>query len=204
MTRRGAARRARDAAAGRARDDRRRRWRGRSSGSCATPQTLARLVAEIDAGESEDYLHGGGPRDAARAPGGAARRAHAAPGRCSVGGHELPAGTRVVPSIYLTNRNPRVYERPAGVPPRALPRQLARDVLLDPVRRRHPPLHRRVVRAAGDEADPAHGAARARAERSAARRRVAPRRVASAGARSRSCPRGSARSCGGAGARGSF
>jgi cytochrome P450 len=29
-----------------------------------------------------------------------------------VGRHELPAGTRVVPSIYLTNRNPRVYERP--------------------------------------------------------------------------------------------
>jgi cytochrome P450 len=29
-----------------------------------------------------------------------------------VGEHELPAGTRVVPSIYLTNRNPRVYEDP--------------------------------------------------------------------------------------------
>jgi cytochrome P450 len=27
-----------------------------------------------------------------------------------VGSHVLPAGTRVVPSIYLTNRNPRVYE----------------------------------------------------------------------------------------------
>ncbi len=29
-----------------------------------------------------------------------------------VGPYALPAGTRVVPSIYLTNRNPRVYERP--------------------------------------------------------------------------------------------
>ena len=29
-----------------------------------------------------------------------------------VGGHELPAGTRVVCSIYLTNRNPRVYADP--------------------------------------------------------------------------------------------
>ena len=29
-----------------------------------------------------------------------------------VGGRELPAGTRVVPSIYLTNRNPGVYEHP--------------------------------------------------------------------------------------------
>jgi cytochrome P450 family 135 len=27
-----------------------------------------------------------------------------------VGSHRLPAGTRVAPSIYLTNRNPRVYE----------------------------------------------------------------------------------------------
>jgi cytochrome P450 family 135 len=30
----------------------------------------------------------------------------------SVGGHVLPVGTRVAPSIYLTNRNPRVYEAP--------------------------------------------------------------------------------------------
>jgi cytochrome P450 len=48
-----------------------------------------------------------------------------------VGPYALPAGTRVVPSIYLTNRNPRVYERPReflperflgdkGGPPRAI------------------------------------------------------------------------------------
>jgi cytochrome P450 len=30
----------------------------------------------------------------------------------SVGAHVLPTGTRVVPSIYLTNRNPSVYEAP--------------------------------------------------------------------------------------------
>jgi cytochrome P450 len=29
-----------------------------------------------------------------------------------VGARELPAGTRVVPSIYLTNRNPSVYDSP--------------------------------------------------------------------------------------------
>jgi cytochrome P450 len=29
-----------------------------------------------------------------------------------VGSYRLPAGTRVVPSIYLTNRNPRVYDDP--------------------------------------------------------------------------------------------
>ncbi len=75
-----------------------------------------------------------------------------------VGGYVLPAGTRVAPSIYLTNRNPRVYDAAGRVPPGALPRPRARDVRVDPVRRRHPPLHRRVVRAAGDEADAAHDA----------------------------------------------
>jgi cytochrome P450 len=48
-----------------------------------------------------------------------------------VGSYLLPAGTRVVPSIYLTNRNPRVYDQPLefrperflgdeGGPPRAI------------------------------------------------------------------------------------
>jgi cytochrome P450 len=35
----------------------------------------------------------------------------------SVGGYTLPAGTRVTPSIYLTNRNPRAYEQPAEFMP---------------------------------------------------------------------------------------
>jgi cytochrome P450 len=40
-----------------------------------------------------------------------------------VGEHLLPAGTRVVPAIYLTNRNPRVYEKPtAFIPERFLER----------------------------------------------------------------------------------
>ncbi|MGO8907150.1 MAG: cytochrome P450 [Solirubrobacteraceae bacterium] len=34
-----------------------------------------------------------------------------------VGPHLLPAGTRVMPNIYLTNRNPRVYEDPAEFRP---------------------------------------------------------------------------------------
>jgi cytochrome P450 len=34
-----------------------------------------------------------------------------------VGGRELPAGARVVPSIYLTNRNPDVYESPSEFMP---------------------------------------------------------------------------------------
>jgi len=34
-----------------------------------------------------------------------------------VGGYRLPAGTTVAPAIYLTNRNPRVYESPAEFMP---------------------------------------------------------------------------------------
>src|SRR5947207_508949 len=34
-----------------------------------------------------------------------------------VGDYRLPAGTRVTPAIYLTNRNPRVYEAPAEFRP---------------------------------------------------------------------------------------
>ena len=46
-----------------------------------------------------------------------------------VGARELPAGTRVVPSIYLTNRNPRVYDSPEEFrPERFLERAGGRDV----------------------------------------------------------------------------
>jgi cytochrome P450 len=34
-----------------------------------------------------------------------------------VGGHTLPVGTRVTPSLYLTNRNPRVYDEPGAFRP---------------------------------------------------------------------------------------
>jgi cytochrome P450 family 135 len=50
-------------------------------------------------------------------------------GELQVGRYLLPAGTRVVPSIYLTNRNPRVYERPdAFLPERFLEAEGGRAV----------------------------------------------------------------------------
>ena len=75
------------------------------------PAALERLLAEVDAGDGEHYMNAvisetmrvrpvvplGGPR-AEQGDGG--------------GRHALPAGTRVVPSIYLTNRSPRAHERP--------------------------------------------------------------------------------------------
>jgi cytochrome P450 len=111
------------------------------------PDKLARLLAEIDAGGG-----GAGSRGADASDAGAGRGeeyltavvnetlrvrpvvplvVRSLTQELRVGSHLLPAGTRVVPSIYLTNRNPRVYEQPLefrperflgdeGGPPRAI------------------------------------------------------------------------------------
>ncbi|HEY0517539.1 MAG TPA: cytochrome P450, partial [Solirubrobacteraceae bacterium] len=76
------------------------------------PQKLRRLVEEIDAGESEEYMNAVCNETLRVRPVvPIVVRMLREPFR--VAGRELPAGTRVVPSIYLTNRNSRVYERPA-------------------------------------------------------------------------------------------
>jgi cytochrome P450 len=73
------------------------------------PDKLRRLQDEIDAGEGDDYMQAVvNLRVRPVVP--MVVRLLREPLR--VGRHELPAGTRVVPSIYLTNRNPRVYEAP--------------------------------------------------------------------------------------------
>ena len=78
------------------------------------PEKLRRLVAEIDA-EAE-----GGPSEYMTAVVNETLRVRPVvpivvrvlQEELSVGGYNLPAGTRVTPSIYLTNRNPKVYEDP--------------------------------------------------------------------------------------------
>lgn len=75
------------------------------------PDKLARLVAEIDAGVGEEYMQAVVAetlRVRPVVPLVVRRLRRPLP----VGDRVLPAGTRVVPSIYLTNRNPRVYEQP--------------------------------------------------------------------------------------------
>jgi cytochrome P450 len=78
------------------------------------PEKLARLVAEIDAGAEQ-----GGERYANAVVNETLRVRPVVPVVARVltqefqlAGYRLPAGTRVMPSIYLTNRNPRVYDRP--------------------------------------------------------------------------------------------
>jgi cytochrome P450 len=77
------------------------------------PQQLARLVAEIDAGPD------GGERYVTAVVNETLRVRPVVPIVARIlsedfelGGRLLPAGTRVMPSIYLTNRNPRVYDAP--------------------------------------------------------------------------------------------
>jgi cytochrome P450 len=82
------------------------------------PQQLARLVAEIDAGPD------GGERYATAVVNETLRVRPVVPIVARIlsedfelGGRLLPPGTRVMPSIYLTNRNPRVYDAPGEFRP---------------------------------------------------------------------------------------
>jgi cytochrome P450 family 135 len=82
------------------------------------PQKLARLVAEIDAGPD------GGERYATAVVNETLRVRPVVPivarmltEDFELAGRRLPAGTRVMPSIYLTNRNPRVYDAPSEFRP---------------------------------------------------------------------------------------
>lgn len=80
------------------------------------PEKLARLVAEIDAQEGEQYMQAVINETLRVRPvvPMVVRLLHEP---MQIGRHELPAGTRVAPSIYLTNRNSRVYEAPGEFMP---------------------------------------------------------------------------------------
>ncbi len=80
------------------------------------PEKLARLQAEIDAGASEDYLNAV-VNETLRVRPVVPIVARQLQEDFEIGGRTLPKGTTVAPCIYLTNRNPRVYERPAEFMP---------------------------------------------------------------------------------------
>jgi cytochrome P450 len=75
------------------------------------PKALERLVAEIDAGESEEYMQAV-VSETLRVRPVVPMVVRVLQEPLQVGPHLLPRGTRVAPSVYLTNRNPRVYEAP--------------------------------------------------------------------------------------------
>src|SRR5271165_3237017 len=75
------------------------------------PEKLRRLTAEIDGGVEEEYLTAV-VSETLRVRPVVPIVARMLTDELRVGPYELPAGTRVVPSIYLTNRSPAVYEDP--------------------------------------------------------------------------------------------
>ncbi len=74
------------------------------------PAVLARVQAEIDEG-GEEYLMAV-VHETLRVRPVVPIVVRVLTSELEVAGHRLPAGTRVVPSIYLTNRNERTYEHP--------------------------------------------------------------------------------------------
>ena len=88
----------------------------------------------------------------------------------TVAGFDLEPGTMAIPAIAVVQRGENAWPDPDAFRPERLPQRLAAGVRVDPVRRRRAPLHRRRLRAAGDEGGAAHGA-RAHAARRAARAR---------------------------------
>jgi cytochrome P450 len=80
------------------------------------PDKLARLQRELDEGEGEEYLMAV-VNETLRVRPVVPIVIRMLTAELEVGGYLLPAGTRAVPSLYLTNRNPRVYERPTAFEP---------------------------------------------------------------------------------------
>ena len=80
------------------------------------PEKLRRLQAEIDLGESEEYLNAV-VNETLRVRPVVPIVVRLLQQDMRVGLYNLPQGTRVAPSIYLTNRNARVYEQPGEFRP---------------------------------------------------------------------------------------
>jgi cytochrome P450 len=80
------------------------------------PAKLRRLMEEIDGGESEEYMTAV-VNETLRVRPVVPIVVRMLQEDLQVGRYLLPAGTRVAPSIYLTNRNPRAYEDPEEFQP---------------------------------------------------------------------------------------
>jgi cytochrome P450 len=80
------------------------------------PDKLARLIAEIDAGESDEYMMAV-INETLRVRPVVPRAGRVLTEQLRVGSYDLPAGTIILVSIYLTNRDPRVYPDPDAFRP---------------------------------------------------------------------------------------
>jgi cytochrome P450 len=81
------------------------------------PDKLARLVAEIDSPDGGEEYMMAVVNETLRVRPVVPIVVRMLQDELQIGPYTLPAGTRVTPSIYLTNRNPRVYEDPRAFRP---------------------------------------------------------------------------------------
>ena len=117
------------------------------------PAVLAKLRDSLAAGE-EDYL-AATVKETLRSRPVIVDVARKLTAPATIGGYELPAGTFVLPAIAALHYREDIFPEPQRVPARALPRRQDRQLRLDPLRRRRPPLHRRRLRRIRDADDPA-------------------------------------------------
>ena len=180
MTRQGAPRRADDAARGRARDQRHGARLGARRAHAPSRACSSRLRDEIDAGD-DTYLDAV-VKETLRLRPVIALVLRRLIEPMEIGGRLLPA-RRDRRAVHLPAAPPRRrLRRAARLPPRALPREAAGHLHLDPVRRRRAPLPRRELRPVRDEGRAARAGRAARHPRRA-------RRARSAASAERSCSR---------------
>ena len=119
------------------------------------PAPLQRLRDSLEEGE-DDYLRA---RSASRCACARSCRSPAAGSAWTSTPRTQPARRHRRHPGDLAHPHPRrLLPRALRLPPRALPRGRARHLRLDPLRRRHPPLHRRRLRRVRDADRPARGA----------------------------------------------
>ena len=117
------------------------------------PAVLAKLRASLAAGE-EDYL-AATVKEALRIRPVLVDVGRKLTGPATIGGYRLEAGSFVLAAIAALHYREDSFPEPGTVPARALPRHQGRQLRLDPLRRRRPPLHRRRLRRIRDADDPA-------------------------------------------------
>ena len=116
-----------------------------------SPAVLARLVAEIDSDDGDEYLTATVQETLRRRPvlPNTAPRLVKKP--VNIGGWDYPPGVCVVANAYLVHHDPEIYPDPYAFRPGAVPGGAARHLHVDPVRGRAAALPRRQLRARRDE-----------------------------------------------------
>ena len=115
------------------------------------PRVQDELIAEIDAGDGEEYLTATVHEILRRRPVLPNAEPRLVKQEVTIGGWTFPPDVSLIANAYLLHHDPDVYPDPYAFRPERFVGEQARHLHLDPVRRRPPPLHRRRLRDARDE-----------------------------------------------------